>query len=182
VQFDQPPFPFDQLSDKPLIYASLGTLQNRNWAVFEMIAAACQDLEAQLVISLGNPKQDPSQVNLPGSPLVVSYAPNQQIIQRSSLVITHAGLNTVIGTLSRGVPMVAIPITNEQPGVAARMAYTGSGQVIPLAKLTVEGLRKAVTEVLNNPTYREKAQAMQRSIQQSGGVVTAANIIEQVSR
>jgi MGT family glycosyltransferase len=182
VQFDQPPFPFDQLSDKPLIYASLGTLQNRNWAVFEMIAAACQDLEAQLVISLGNPKQDPSQVSLPGSPLVVSYAPNQQIIQRSSLVITHAGLNTVIGTLSRGVPMVAIPITNEQPGVAARMAYTGSGQVIPLAKLTVEGLRKAVTEVLNNPTYREKAQAMQRSIQQSGGVVTAANIIEQVSR
>lgn len=182
VQFDQPPFPFDQLSDKPLIYASLGTLQNRNWAVFETIAAACQDLEAQLVISLGNPKQDPSQVNLPGSPLVVSYAPHQQIIQRSSLVITHAGLNTVIGTLSRGVPMVAIPITNEQPGVAARMAYTGSGQVIPLAKLTVEGLRKAVTEVLNTPTYRENAQAMQRRIQQSGGVVTAANLIEQVSR
>jgi len=181
VQFNQTPFPFDQLSDKPLIYASLGTLQNRNWAVFEKIATACQDLDAQLVISLGNPKQDASQVKLPGSPLVVSYAPNQQIIQRSSLVITHAGLNTVIATLSSGVPMVAIPITNEQPGIAARIAYTGAGQVIPLAKLTVAGLRKAVTEVLNNPTYREKARAMQRSIQQSGGVVKAANIIEQVT-
>lgn len=179
VQFNQSPFPFDQLSDKPLIYASLGTLQNRNWAVFEMIAAACQDLDAQLVISLGNPKQDVSQVKLPGSPLVVAYAPNQQIIQRSGLVITHAGLNTVLGTLSNGVPMVAIPITNEQPGIAARVAYTGAGQVIPLAKLTVEGLRRAVTEVLDNPTYREKARAMQHSIQQSGGVVKAANIIEQ---
>ncbi len=181
VQFDQPPFPFDQLSDQPLIYASLGTLQNRNWDVFEMIAAACQDLDAQLVISLGNPKQEASHLNLPGSPLVVAYAPHQQLIQRSSLVITHAGLNTVIGTLSSGVPMVAIPITNEQPGIAARVAYTGAGQVIPLAKLTVEELRKAVTEVLNTPTYRDKARAMQRSIQQSGGVVKAAHIIEQVT-
>lgn len=178
VQFDQPPFPFDHLADQPLIYASLGTLQNRNWAVFEAIAAACQNLEAQLVISLGNPKQQVSDLKLPGSPLVVAYAPHQQIIQRSSLVITHAGLNTVIGSLSAGVPMVAIPITNEQPGIAARMAYTGAGQVVPLAQLKGDRLRSAITQVLNIPTYREKAQAMQQVIQQSGGVVKAAEIIE----
>lgn len=178
VQFDQPPFPFDQLSEQPLIYASLGTLQNRNWAVFEAIAAACQNLEAQLVISLGNPNQQVSDLKLSGSPLVVAYAPHQQIIQRSSLVITHAGLNTVIGSLSAGVPMVAIPITNEQPGIAARMAYTGAGQVVPLAQLKGDRLRSAITQVLNIPTYREKAQAMQRVIQQSGGVVKAAEIIE----
>lgn len=176
VQFAQPPFPFDQLSDQPLIYASLGTLQNRNGAVFEAIATACQDLDAQLVISLGDPKRAVSNVTLPGSPLVVAYAPHQQLIQRSSLVITHAGLNTVIGSLSAGIPMVAIPITNEQPGIAARMAHTGSGQVVPLAKL--DRLRTAITEVLTTPTYREKAQAMQRVIQQSGGVVKAAEIIE----
>lgn len=180
VQFNQPPFPFDQLTGQPLIYASLGTLQNRNGAVFEQIAAACQDLEAQLVISLGNPQADPSALQLPGNPLVVAYAPNQQLIQRASLVITHAGLNTTIGALSQGVPMVAIPITNEQPGIAARIAYVGAGQVVPLAKLSVERLHRAIREVLGDPSYRASAVAMQHAIQRSGGVITAADIIERV--
>ncbi len=30
-----------------------------------------------------------------------------------------------------GVPLVSIPITNEQPGIAARVAWTGTGEVVP---------------------------------------------------
>lgn len=178
VAFDNPEFPFDRLSQKPLIYASLGTLQNRNWEVFRCIAESCLDLEAQLVISLGNPQQAVSEVSFPGSPIVVAYAPHQQLIQRSSLVITHAGMNTVIGTLSAGVPLVAIPITNEQPGIAARLARTGAGKVVPLTQLNVPRLRAAVVEVLNQPTYRNNAAKVQAAIQESGGVQRAADIVE----
>lgn len=179
VVFDSPEFPFDQLPQKPLIYASLGTLQNRSWEVFRCIAESCLDLEAQLVISLGNPQQAVSEISFPGSPIVVAYAPHQQMIQRSSLVITHAGMNTVIGTLSAGVPLVAIPITNEQPGIAARLARTGAGKVVPLAQLSVPRLRAAIVEVLTQPTYRSNAATIQAAIQESGGVRRAADIIEQ---
>ena len=48
-------FPFDRLTAKPLIYASLGTLQNQQLDIFKTIASACVDLDAQLVISLGIP-------------------------------------------------------------------------------------------------------------------------------
>ena len=179
VTFEQPAFPFEQLTDRPLVYASLGTLQNRKDEIFRCIAEACQDLEAQLVISLGNPSRDVSEINLPGSPLVVPYAPHQQLIERSSLVITHAGLNTVLGTLSAGVPLVAIPITNEQPGIAARLARTGAGKVVPLAQISVPRLRDAVTQVLTEPTYRQNAAKVQAAIQTSGGVDRAADIIEE---
>lgn len=47
------PFPWQKLTGKPLIYASLGTLQNKLFKVFIQIAYACQDLNVQLVISLG---------------------------------------------------------------------------------------------------------------------------------
>ncbi len=48
------PFPFEKLTGKPLIYASMGTLQNRlRGRVFENIAQACVGLDAQLVIALG---------------------------------------------------------------------------------------------------------------------------------
>lgn len=178
VAFDSSAFPFEQLTSKPLIYASLGTLQNRNWKLFEAIADACLGLDAQLVISLGDPNREVATLKLPGSPLVVAYAPHQQLIRRSSLVITHAGMNTVIGALSCGVPLVAIPITNEQPGIAARLAQTGAGEVVPLAKLTVPKLRAAVEAVLAEPSYREHAARMQAEIRQCGGVIAAADVIE----
>lgn len=47
-------FPWTKLTNKPLIYASLGTIQNRLLWVFLLIAYACVGLDVQLVISLGN--------------------------------------------------------------------------------------------------------------------------------
>jgi hypothetical protein len=74
------PFPFEQLNGKPLIYASMGTLQNRLEWVFSEIARACTGLDAQLVISLGGGK-DPAQIGpLPGNPLVVRYAPQTAML------------------------------------------------------------------------------------------------------
>ncbi|MEO0376017.1 MAG: glycosyltransferase, partial [Cyanobacteria bacterium P01_A01_bin.17] len=120
-------FPFDQLTEQPLIYASLGTLQNRLPETFKIIAEACQVLNVQLVIALGGGSTPESLPILPGSPLVVGYAPQLELLQRATLTITHAGMNTVLESLSNGVPMVAIPITNDQPGVAARVAWSGAG-------------------------------------------------------
>jgi len=46
-------FPWDRLNGKPLVYASLGTLQNESEAIFRTIAEAFAGLDVQLVISLG---------------------------------------------------------------------------------------------------------------------------------
>ncbi|MFO5492781.1 MAG: glycosyltransferase, partial [Cuspidothrix sp.] len=111
-------FPFDKLTGQPLIYASMGTLQNRLLPVFQNIAAACQELDAQLVISLGGSADPEVLQGIAGNPLVVRYAPQLQLLQKADLTITHAGLNTTLECLTNGVPMVAIPIANDQPGVA----------------------------------------------------------------
>jgi zeaxanthin glucosyltransferase len=174
------PFPYEQLTGKPLIYASLGTLQNQLLWIFEMIATACADMDAQLVIALGGGINPATLSALPGNPLVVGYAPQLELLQRASLTITHGGLNTTLESLSNGVPMVAIPITNDQPGVSARIAWTGTGKVIPLKQVSVEKLQAAIQKVLTDDIYRTSALKLQTAIQQSGGVRKAADIIEQV--
>ncbi|GJD16595.1 hypothetical protein RIVM261_015510 [Rivularia sp. IAM M-261] len=68
-------FPFEKLTGQPLIYTSMGTLQNGLSEVFQKIASACKALDAQLVISLGNSTNLESLPKLPGNPLVVRYAP-----------------------------------------------------------------------------------------------------------
>jgi len=173
------PFPWDELSGKPLIYASLGTIQNQQLEVFARIAEACRHLDAQLVIALGGGSSAADMPPLPGAPLVVDVAPQLELLQRAALTITHAGLNTVLESLRCAVPMVAIPIANDQPGVAARVAWSGSGAVVPIKRATVARLRSAIDRVWDDPSYRQNAQRLQQAISASGGVARAADIVEQ---
>jgi zeaxanthin glucosyltransferase len=172
-------FPFDKLTGQPLIYASMGTLQNRLIGIFQTITEACVGLDAQLVISLGGSANPESLPELPGSPLVVGYAPQLELLQKANLTITHAGLNTTLESLSNGVPMVAIPITNDQPGVGARIAWTGTGEVVPLTRVSVPKLRAAIQRVLTEHSYKNNASRLQDAIARAGGVRRAADIVEQ---
>ena len=172
-------FPFDRLTGQPLIYASLGSVQNTKGDVFRCIAAACEGLNAQLVITHGGGMDAAAVAQLPGNPLVVEYAPQVEVISRARLTITHAGLNTVLDSLSYGVPLVAIPITFEQPGNAARIRQTGTGEVIPVSRLSESRLRQTISRVLTQESYLYNAQKIQSAIAQSGGVKKAASIIEQ---
>jgi zeaxanthin glucosyltransferase len=173
-------FPFEKLTGQPLIYASLGTVQNRQLRTFEAIAAACQHLDTQLVLSLGGGSNPDLLPPLPGNPIVVGFAPQLALLQKATLTITHAGMNTTLESLANGVPMVAIPIANDQPGVAARIAWTGTGEVVSLKTLTVLKLRTAIEQVLQKDSYRKNALKLATAIQQAGGVKRAADIVEQV--
>jgi MGT family glycosyltransferase len=173
-------FPWELLKGGPIIYASMGTLQNGSEAIFKMIAEACAGLDSQLVISLGGGLDPATLGKLAGSPLVVRFAPQLDILKRAALVITHAGLNTVLESLCEGVPLVAVPLGNDQPGVAARVKARGACVVVPRHKLNVVTLRQAVLLVLQDARYREAALGLQRAIQQMDGPGRAADLIEEV--
>ncbi|QNI30692.1 glycosyltransferase [Alloacidobacterium dinghuense] len=175
-------FPWERIDGRPLIYASMGTLQNGLEWVFRAIAEGCAGVDAQLVLSLGG-NMDPAQFSqLPGDPVVVQFAPQLEVLKRAALCITHAGLNTALESLAQGVPMVAIPITNDQPGVAARIVWTGTGQLIPLKKLTANSLQRAVSGVMSNSTYRENARRFRDEIANLNSLERASEIVESVLR
>jgi MGT family glycosyltransferase len=172
-------FPYEKLTGQPLIYASMGTLQNRQEQIFQTIAEACVGLDAQLVISLGGSGSPESLQGLPGEPIVVSYAPQLELLKKTTLTITHAGMNTALECLTNGVPMVAIPVANDQPGIAARIAWTGAGELVPLSRLSVPKLRSSIQRVLSQDSYKKNAFRLQEAIHRAGGVNRAADIIEQ---
>ncbi len=173
-------FPWERLDGRPLIYASLGTFQNGSETIFRTIAEACAGLDAQLLLSLGG-GLDPAKLGkLAGAPLVVRFAPQLEILKRAALVITHAGINTVLESLAEGVPLVAVPLGNDQPGVAARVKAHGAGVVVSRHWLNPGRLRTAVERVLHEERYRDAAQDLKRAIRQFHGPDRAAHLIEQV--
>ena len=171
-------FPWDRLDGRPLVYASLGTLQNSREPVFRCFAEACEDLEVQLVISHGGGLTEAQAASLPGAPLVVRYAPQEDLLARAQLTFTHAGLNTVLDSLAHGVPMVTVPITYEQPAIARRVEWHGCGESMRCSRLNAARLRRMLIGVLENARYRDAAARMQAGISRAGGVKRATSLIE----
>ena len=171
-------FPWEKLTGEPLLYASMGTLQNGMEHVFQTIAAAAEAPGRQLVLALGG-NLDPARLGpLAPNTIAVKFAPQLELLQRARLCITHAGLNTALECLAHGVPMVALPVTNDQPGVAARILYTKTGVALPFHKLATGKLRSLIGEVWNNPGYAENARRIQQSLSQRNHLQDAAEIVE----
>ena len=173
-------FPWERLTGEPLIYASMGTILNGNLDVFQtMVTALAKRDDLQLVLSVGDQVDPQRIVSAPRNAIIVPRAPQLDLLKLASVCITHAGLNTVLESLAQGVPQVAIPVTFDQPGVAARIAYRKTGVVTSLDKLTPDHLSELLDEVLINPAYRTNAKSLQRKIIEANGLAVAADIVEE---
>ena len=162
----------------PFVYCSLGTLQGGRTRLFAAVAAACAALDLKLVLTHCGRLSPDEVAGLPGSPLAFDFLPQEALLSEASLVVTHAGFNTVLESLACGLPMVAMPIAFDQPAVAARIARSGVGEVVSPRRATAARLTRTIEKVLRAPRYRDRARYVQREIQAAGGVARAADLIE----
>jgi zeaxanthin glucosyltransferase len=173
------PFPWEKLTGKPLIYASLGTLVNGLSHLYGKILEAVSEFpKVQVVLSVGRNFNLDNLGPIPTNTIIVQTAPQIELLKRAELCITHAGLNTALEALAQGVPMVAIPIAYDQPGVAARIAYHGVGEFVEAGNLTAQHLSRLIAKVRANPMYRDKARWFQKILKQTRGLDVAAHLVE----
>jgi zeaxanthin glucosyltransferase len=173
------PFAWEKLNGNPLIYASLGTLVNGQDHIYKTILEAVRRLpESQLVLSVGSNIDLDTLGPIPSNAIVIRKAPQIELLKHAALCITHAGLNTALESLAQGVPMVAIPLAYDQPGVASRIAHHGVGEFLEVDDLTADRLFELIRRVLTNPGYSDKALYFQRAIAETQGLELAADVVE----
>jgi zeaxanthin glucosyltransferase len=173
------PFPWEMLTGEPLVYASLGTLVNGLEFVYRIILDAVRTIPGiQVVLSVGYNVNLDDLGPVPSNTIVVNSAPQIELLKRAALCITHAGLNTTLESLAQGVPMVAIPIGYDQPGVASRISHHGVGEFVEVEDLTVKRLSQLIQQVRRDQTYSENARYFKKVIAQTRGLDVAADVIE----
>jgi len=167
-------------ADRPFVFASLGTLQGGRQALFERIARACRAEGLQLLIAHCDRLNEAQAAALlrAGATAVTGFAPQRAALARADVVVTHAGLNTVMDALEAGTPQLALPIAFDQPGVAARIAHAGTGLKLLPPLAGVKALRGALRRLLDEPHFAERSRALGREIALSGGVEHAADLTE----
>jgi MGT family glycosyltransferase len=158
-------FPWEKLDGRPILYVSLGTVQNRLQHLYSVLLNACPESH-QLVMALGRKNASlPSEHELPKNAIVVDYAPQTRLLPLADCVVTHAGMNTALEAIRSAKPMVCIPLCNDQPGVAARLEYHGACRLIKSGRATPSTVKKAILLVLEDPSYRRNSEKLSWRIQ-----------------
>lgn len=165
-------------SRKPLVYASLGTLFGGRADVFRAIVEATRGLAVELVVAHGGRLQAADLAPVPGHVRLERWVDQSEMLGRAALCITHAGMNTALDAAAAGVPMLAVPLAFDQPGIAARIAAAGLGLSVRPGPLLALRLRRAMLLLLDTPVYRERTTVVALSLAARRGVAGAADAIE----
>ena len=150
-----------QLPGSPIVYFTLGTVFNmESGDLFSRVLSGLLKLPVNIVATVG-PYIDPRELGpQPAHVYIERYIPQEGILPRCSLVVSHGGSGSVSGALAYGRPMVLIPMGADQPLNAARCIQLGLAQVLDPVAATSESVSAAVSEVLADPGYRKAAERM----------------------
>ncbi len=162
-----------------LVYISMGTVNNDLLPFYRACVAAFADSPHQVILSVGTQTDLAALGNLPENIAVSPRVDQIAVLQKTDVFLSHCGMNSVSESLYFGVPLVLCPQTNEQRGVAARVAELGAG--LMLEKTDALSIRAAVDTVLQAPSYRANAWKIAEGFRRCGGAKAAAEKILSVA-
>lgn len=128
------------------------------------LVTALGTIDCTALVALGS-KTDPAGWDgpRPDNVHLTSFAPQRLLLPTCDLFVTHAGFGGVREALTAGVPMVALPLYAEQPANARRIVELGVGIALESDRDSAT-LAQACRQVLNTPSYRQRARGMQRRL------------------
>jgi MGT family glycosyltransferase len=176
-----PAFPWDWLDPaRQHVLVSLGTINTATGGRFfatavEAVAPLAERLQAMLIA--------PSDLvgAVPDHVLVREFVPQLDLLPHLDVVVSHSGDNTVCESLAHGVPLVVAPIRDSQPVVAGQVVDAGVGIRVRFGRVGAAELRRAITTVLDDQSYRTAAQRVRTSFAAAGGAAAAADHLEKLT-
>ena len=150
---------------EPLVVVSFST-RFAAARVGQRVLDALATLRVRGLLTLG-PVLAPADLRIPGNVLVRRFVPHPLVLPFAHLMITHAGLGTVMAALVHGVPLVCIPVKNDQFENAARVVAADAGHSLN-GKVTRRSLQRAILQVLTEPRFTNGARRLATAIAAEG--------------
>lgn len=147
-----------RFDDRPLVVISLGTTPMDEADLIQRLLDALADEPVEVLALLGDHLR-PETFRSPPNALVRGYVRHASVFPTADVVVTHAGLGTVLAALRYGVPLLCLPLGREQPDNAKAVERLGAGLVLR-ADASEDDLRQAVRELIESDLHRIAARQM----------------------
>ncbi|HEV7640681.1 MAG TPA: glycosyltransferase [Gaiellaceae bacterium] len=168
----------DHSGERPLIYATLGTVVNSPRTLVTLLAGLAE-LDADVLLTTGW-QNDPAELGaIPANATVERFVPQDEVLPRCSVIVTHAGSGSMLGALAHGVPMLAVPHAADQFENSAASAATGAARVVMPDELSERAVHDAAHALLDDPSYRNAAHRIAAEIAAMPDTADVAQRIEE---
>ena len=146
------------LPPRPTVYVTLGLSFSHAPAVFRAIIDALDGLEVNAIVTVGT-SLDPAILGpTPDNVHVARYVPGNLLLPRCDAIVFHGGFNTLHAALWHGLPSVIVPLEGgDQLPSAEQVAELGLGLHVQGPVPSAEDVRRAVTRVLEEPSFAATA-------------------------
>lgn len=165
---------------RKLIYISMGTVNNDMMPLYTQCIQALAHTAYQVILSVGTLVNPQDFGTLPENISVFPKVDQIAVLQQADVFVSHCGMNSVSESLYFGVPLVMLPQTSEQHGVAQRTAQLGAG--IQLNRTDAASILSAIEQVLSDDGYARSAAAISEGFRRCPGARGAADKILSVCR
>lgn len=156
--------------DKKVVYVSLGTHaamygKKVDRFIACLIEAARTRPDCYFIVNIGKGNSPAKFGAPPQTVLLVNFAPQLQILDRSAAIITNGGLGTVKEAIMAEVPMLVVPCRWDQFGNAARVKFHGIGDYCNINKVTALQLQEQLDQILSDSTYKTQLARMKKQVE-----------------
>ena len=165
---------------KTRIYLSMGTVNNDMLPLYRKCIHALGREDYELILSVGSQVKREDFGPLPENVHLYDHVDQIAVLRDTDVFLTHCGMNSVSEALYYGVPLVMLPQTTEQKGVAQRVKELGAG--ILLEKHSAAAMAEAVRKLLGESEERKQAKLLAEDFRNCSGAAGAADKILQVIR
>ncbi|HRQ59331.1 MAG TPA: glycosyltransferase [Azoarcus taiwanensis] len=155
----RPDLDFLDRDGAPLVYVTMGS--SGDPAVLGTLLPILEASDCRIAIATAGrpvPALRPS-----SRTSVFDYLPGDLVCRHASLVICNGGSPTTNQALAHGVPVLGIARNMDQFLNMQAVADFGAGVVVRADRAQRRQLQTAITEILGNPRYRERASSLARS-------------------
>jgi UDP:flavonoid glycosyltransferase YjiC (YdhE family) len=150
-------------SAEPLVYVTLGTVQNDPQVLREVVSGVA-GLPGLVLVAAG-PRVDPASLGEQSPNVEVeSWVDQAAVLGRATAVVSHGGSGTFLGALAHGLPQLCLPRAADQFRNAEGGARAGAALVLGPADLTAAAVRTAGERLLADHALREAAQRVAAEI------------------
>mgnify|MGYP002733558079 CR=1 FL=1 len=161
-----------------LIYITMGTVNNDMMPLYKKCLSALADTDYQVIMSVGNIVSIEEFGELPENISVFSHVDQIAVLQQADVFVSHCGMNSVSESLYFGVPLVMLPQTAEQGGVAERVYQLGAG--MKLKKSDAPSILSTINKIFADNTYKQNANELANGFKRCSGAKGAADKIMRV--
>jgi MGT family glycosyltransferase len=158
-----------------LIYISMGTVNNDMMTFYKSCISALANTDYQIIMSVGNLVAIEDLGELTENISVFPHVDQIAVLKQSDVFVSHCGMNSVSESLYFQVPLVMLPQTTEQKGVAQRVLELGAG--IKPDRADGTAVLNAVNKIFNNITYKQNAVKISEGFKNCSGAKGAADKI-----